>query len=88
MDRVTDGWTDKQKFPCDLQDFVPFGVAAQKASKMLDFPLFQPLDVPMDRQTNGWTGKALYRVACHMQLKNNLKSSCKLKDSPTDKPLI
>ena len=30
MDRVTDGWTDKQKFPCVLQDFVPFGVAAQK----------------------------------------------------------
>ena len=26
----TDGWTDKQKSPYVLQDFVPFGVAAQK----------------------------------------------------------
>ena len=31
---------DKQKSPCVLQDFVPFGAAAQKASKMLVFPLF------------------------------------------------
>ena len=26
----TDGQTDKQKSPCVLQDFVPFGAAAQK----------------------------------------------------------
>ena len=26
----TDGWTNEQKFPCVLQDFAPFGAAAQK----------------------------------------------------------
>ena len=29
-DGRTDEWTDKQKSPCVLQDFVPFGGAAQK----------------------------------------------------------
>ena len=28
MDGQTNGWTDKQKSPCVLQDFVPFGAAA------------------------------------------------------------
>ena len=27
---------DKQKFPCVLQDFVPFGAAAQKAAMKLN----------------------------------------------------
>ena len=26
----TEGWTDERKSPCVLQDFVPFGAAAQK----------------------------------------------------------
>ena len=33
MDGWTDRWTDKQKSPCVLQDFVPFGAAAQKGEK-------------------------------------------------------
>ena len=32
----TDKRTDKQKSPCVLQDFVPFGAAAQKAIHDLD----------------------------------------------------
>ena len=32
----TDGRTDEQKSPCVLQDFVPFGAAAQKLSKAKD----------------------------------------------------
>ena len=31
MDGRTDEQTDEQKSPCVLQDFVPFGAAAQKA---------------------------------------------------------
>ena len=31
-DRRTDGQTDERKSPCVLQDFVPFGAAAQKLS--------------------------------------------------------
>ena len=31
MDGRTDGRTDEQKSPCVVQDFVPFGAAAQKA---------------------------------------------------------
>ena len=29
-DERNDGWTDERKSPCVLQDFVPFGAAAQK----------------------------------------------------------
>ena len=29
-DKMMDGWMDEQKSPCVLQDFVPFGTAAQK----------------------------------------------------------
>ena len=41
------------------------------------FPTFQlkrngPMDRPTDRQTDGWTGKASYRVACP-QLKKRKK---------------
>ena len=32
-DGQTDERTDEQKFPCVLQDFVPFGAAAQKGRK-------------------------------------------------------
>ena len=32
-DERTNGRTDERKSPCVLQDFVPFGAAAQKASE-------------------------------------------------------
>ena len=33
MGGQTDGMTDKRKSPCVLQDFVPFGAAAQKGKE-------------------------------------------------------
>ena len=34
-DKRMDGQTNKRKFPCALQDFVPFGTAAQKDQRMV-----------------------------------------------------
>ena len=39
-DGRTDGQTDERKSPCVLQDFIPFGAAAQKVYKTLVFPSF------------------------------------------------
>ena len=48
MNEPTDEQTDKQKSPCVLQDFVPFGAAAQKA----DFGPERAWGRRMDKQTN------------------------------------
>ena len=51
----TDERTDERKSPCVLQDFAPFGAAAQKVSKTLLFPLFNSIFTggQMDGQTDG-----------------------------------
>ena len=37
-DGQTDGRTDERKYPCVLQDFVPFGAAAQKGKPFENLP--------------------------------------------------
>ena len=37
MDGWTDGWNDKQKSSCVLQDFVPFGTAARKVDNNVKY---------------------------------------------------
>ena len=75
-DGQMNGRTDERKSPCVLQDFVPFGAAAQKASKTLVFPLFgswSRTDQRTDGRTNGRMDKASYRVA-YPQLKTTVLS--------------
>ena len=60
MDGWTERRTDERKSPCVLQDFVPFGAAAQKGScsifdKNSAIKTDRQIDINSDSQTNGQT---------------------------------
>ena len=42
MDRQIDKWMDKQKSSCVLQDFVPYGAAAQKEERLAESRISSP----------------------------------------------